>query len=252
MNSTLQALSIEKDMLGVAIASWNDLLRNLLNAPAVGPYLLPHLKPVMLERNEVLYEQGDSIDVVYLPLDAVISDVVITEDGMTIETAMIGREGVVGISSILGTGKSRQWTWVSISGTAVQLDARILERVFVQNEAALKSLLKCYRALISQVSQRCVCNTKHSVLQRLSCWLLMVHDRAEGNLRLTQETIATRLGARRAGITVAAGVLQDMQGIEYRRGQFHIVDRSVLEQMVCECYTTMRASFGGFPAGSSL
>jgi len=96
---------------------------------------------------------------------------------------------------------------------------------------------------MTQVSQRCVCNKRHTVLDRLCCWLLMLHDRVGGNLRLTQEMIASRLGARRAGITVAAGALQATHAIEYRRGQLHINNRDVLEQAVCECYTIMKNEF---------
>src|SRR5215203_5348858 len=118
---------------------------------------------------------------------------------------MVGREGIVGISTILGSGLSPQWMWVTVGGNALQLEARLLDNVFVHNEVALKLLLRCYRSLLTQVSLRCVCNTRHTILERLCCWLLMVHDRVGGsNLKLTQETIAARVGARRAGITVAA------------------------------------------------
>ena len=104
--------------------------------------------------------------------------------------------------------------------------------------------MRGYSSLVTQVSQRAVCNARHTVLERLACWLLMVHDRVGGdNLRLTQEAIASRLGARRAGITVAAGMLQSIRAIEYRRGQLHIRDRAGLEQAVCECYKVMKAEF---------
>src|SRR6185295_14152247 len=141
----------------------------------------------------------------------------------------------------LGSGVSRNWLWTLISGTAIQVEARFLDTVFVRNENALKTLLKFYRSTMTQISQRCVCNTRHTVLDRLCCWLLMLHDRVgDSNLRLTQEMIASRLGARRAGITVAAGMLQAMHAIEYRRGQLHITNREVLERAVCECYAIMR------------
>lgn len=234
----------ENDVLPVALAAKNLLLADLFSNPDSKNLLLPHLKTVAFERNQVLYEQGDSIEHVYFPVDSVVSGLAIMEDGTTMETSMVGREGLVGISAILGRGISRQWLWVSISGLALQLDARFLDRVFVHNEEALKLLLQIYRSTITQVSQRCVCNTRHTVLERLCCWLLMVHDRVGGgNLRLTQEMIASRLGARRAGITVAAGVLQSMRAIEYRRGQLHITDREVLERAVCECYAIMRDEF---------
>jgi len=231
-----------KELLTTSIASKNELLKELLGLSGVGNDLLQELRVVPLTVNQVLYEQGDKIEFLYFPLDAVASGLAIMEDGTTIETSMVGRESVVGVSTILGSGLSRQWVWVTVGGTAIQLDSRFLDKVFVQNEGALKALLKCYRQLITQLSQRCVCNTRHTIMERLCCWLLMIHDRVGDNsLSLTQEMIASRVGARRAGITVAAGMLQEMKAIEYRRGQLHINDREVLERTVCECYNVMRA-----------
>ena len=126
-----------------SLVSRNLLLRELLSIPETTNYLLPELRIVPFSVNQVLYEQGDKIDFVYLPIDSVFSGLAIMEDGTTMETSMVGREGVVGISTILGSGTSRQWIWASISGTAVQLDAKVLDRLFVQNETALKALLKC-------------------------------------------------------------------------------------------------------------
>ena len=227
----------KKELLVSTVASRNEPLKKLLSTPEIAHEILPDLRLVTFSVNQVLYEQGDHIDYVYFPIDSVVSGLAIMEDGTTMETTMVGREGVVGISTILGSGTSRQWSWVLIAGNAIQLDAKSLERVFVQNEIALKALLKCYRNVITQVSQRCVCNTRHTILERLCCWLLMVHDRVDQeNLNLTQEMIASRVGARRAGITVAAGMLQEMGAIEYRRGKLHIVNRDILEQVVCECY----------------
>lgn len=244
MSKNLDALIDEKELPPVTLAVKNQLLTELFATAEARNFLQPQLKIVSLERNQVLYEQGDPIESVYFPVDSIVSSLAIMEDGTTLETSMVGREGLVGISAILGSGVSRQWHWVSISGNAIQLDARILDRLFVHSEDSLKLLLRFYRSLITQVSQRCVCNTRHTVLERLCCWLLMVHDRVgDGDLRLTQEMIASRLGARRAGITVAAGVLQGMHAIEYRRGQLHITDRQVLERAVCECYTIMQNEF---------
>ena len=231
--SLLTFLSDKKELL----ASRNELLKELLSVPSIANDFAHDLKVVTLSVNQVLYEQGDRIDYVYFPLDSVVSALAIMEDGTTMETAMVGRDGLVGISAILGSGRSRQWVWVTIGGSAIQLDAKVLDRIFVQNETALKSLLRYYRLLITQLSQRCVCNTRHTIMERLCCWLLMIHDRVgTANLNLTQEMIASRVGARRAGITVAAGMLQQMGAIEYRRGRLHIVDRSKVEQVVCECY----------------
>ncbi|HEV8427987.1 MAG TPA: Crp/Fnr family transcriptional regulator [Pyrinomonadaceae bacterium] len=244
MSSNLQSLLEKKELLTSSIASRNVLLAELLTISDISNKLLPELRIVPLSVNQVLYEQSDKIDLVYFPLDCVVSKLAIMEDGTTVETCMVGRESLVGISTVLGSGLSRQWIWVSISGNAIQLEATLLDRLFVQNEKALRALLKAYRSLITQVSQRCVCNTRHTIMERLCCWLLMVHDRVGGdNLKLTQEMIASRVGARRAGITVAAGMLQGMNAIEYRRGQLHIRDRGLLERAVCECYTSMRTQF---------
>lgn len=244
MSKRLDAHVAEGKDLSRSLAGRNHLLAQWLATAGVSEHLASHLRPVSLERNQVLYEQGDTIDVVYFPIDCVVSSLAIMEDGTTLETSMIGPEGLVGVSSILGSGKSRQWFWVLVSGTAFQLEAKLLDRLFLENEFALKSLLRFYRSLITQVSQRCVCNTRHTVMDRLCCWLLMLHDRVGGgNLRLTQEVIASRLGARRAGITVAAGTLQAMRAIEYRRGQLHITDRDALEHTVCECYQIMSSDF---------
>lgn len=230
-------LSDKREMLVSTSPSRNELLKELLSIPAIANDLARELKVVTLSVNQVLYEQGDPIDYVYFPLDSVLSTLAIMEDGTTLETAMVGREGLVGISAILGSGLSRQWIWVTIGGTAIQLDSKVLEKLFIQHQAALKSLLRYYRSLITQLSQRCVCNTRHTIMERLCGWLLMIHDRVGiANLNLTQEMIASRVGARRAGITVAAGMLQEMGAIEYRRGRLHIVDRSKLERVVCECY----------------
>lgn len=242
MNSSTQSPILDHpELLRSGITSRNELLRELFTVPAVARELLPELKVVSLTVNQVLYEQGDKMEVVYFPLDSVTSGLAIMEDGTTMETSMTGREGLVGISSLLGSGCSRQWVWVTVGGSAIQLESRFIEKTLLEGEVALKAMLKAYRLLITQLSQRSVCNSRHTIMERLCCWLLMIHDRVGGsNLSLTQEMIASRVGARRAGITVAAGILQSMKAIGYRRGQLHIQDRPVLERTVCECYNLMR------------
>ena len=245
MTTDLQIfITDRREMLTTSFASRNELLRELLAIPGLSNSLFHELRVVPITVNQVLFEQGDKIDFVYFPLDCVVSGLAIMEDGTTLETAMIGRESLVGISTVLGSGISRQWIWVTVGGSAIQLEARLLDKLFVQNEQTLQLLLRRYGSLVTQVSQRCVCNTRHTIIERLSCWLLMIHDRVGGtNLKLTQEMIASRIGARRAGITVAAGMLQDMNAIEYRRGQLHIRNRSLLESTVCECYAIIQADF---------
>ena len=242
MATNVQSLLLDRnEVLTSSTAFANELLTDLLSIPDLATYLRAELKIVPLTVNQVIYEPGDQIDYVYFPLDSVISDLSITEDGTTIETSMVGREGVVGVSTLLDSGCSRQWIWVTVSGNAIQLKAKLLDRLLIHNATALKSFFRYYRSLIIQLSQRCVCNTRHTILERLCCWLLMIHDRVgETKLSLTHEMIASRVGARRAGITVAAGMLQEMNAIAYRRGRVHIGNREALTSAVCECYNNMQ------------
>jgi CRP-like cAMP-binding protein len=120
------------------------LLDQLLVVPSIAQSLLPESKVVPLTVNQVLYELGDQVDHLYFPLDSVASRLAIMEDGTTIETAMIGKDSVVGISAILGSGRSRQWVWVTIGGNAIQIERKSIERVFVHNEVALKAFLGAY------------------------------------------------------------------------------------------------------------
>jgi CRP-like cAMP-binding protein len=246
-----QSLSSDKRIPGARLpvpTTQNKLLSHLLNADA--EFLLPQIRLVHLSFNDIIYEYEDSIDDVYFPLDSIVSALTIMEDGATIEISMVGKEGVVGLSALLGGGAARHWTRMCIGGNLVRLSVSALEHTFISHENALKYLMRSYGSLIMQVSQRAVCNARHTVLERLACWLLMVHDRVGGeNLRLTQEAIASRLGARRAGITVAAGMLQSIGAIEYRRGQLYIRDRAALETAVCECYPILKAEFEGTRPG---
>lgn len=222
--------------------SQNRLLNHLLAVDL--DFLLPQLRIVKLSFNDIIFEYGDSVDDVYFPLDSVVSNLAIMEDGATIEISMVGNDSVIGLSALLGGGSARHWTRVCIGGSLARLSVTALEHTFTSKEGALKHIMRSYGSLITQVSQRAVCNARHTVLERLACWLLMIHDRVGGeNLKLTQEAIASRLGARRAGITVAAGMLQSVGAIEYRRGQLHIKDQMRLEEVVCECYEILKAEY---------
>ena len=235
----------DKVLAGTRVAvppSQNRLLNHLLAADI--DFLLPQIRIVRLSFNDIIYEYGDPIDEVYFPLDSIVSNLAIMEDGTTIEISLVGREGVLGLSALLGGGVARHWSRMCIGGSLARLSASALEHTFLSNENTLKHIMHGYSSLITQVSQRAVCNARHTVLERLACWLLLIHDRVGGNnLKLTQEAIASRLGARRAGITVAAGMLQSNGAIEYRRGQLYIRDRERLEQAVCECYSVLKADF---------
>jgi CRP-like cAMP-binding protein len=222
----------------------NEWLSQLLSVPSIKSELPSKLTVVPVTENQVLYEQGERIEFVYFPLNSVISGVSITEDGSAIETWMVGCEGLAGITSILNSEVSQQWIWVTIGGSAIQMETRLIGKLLANNQVALESFFKYYELLLTQVAQRCVCNTRHTIMERLCCWLLMTHDRiGPRSLRLTQEVMASRIGARRAGITVAARTLQAINAIDYRRGRLEICSRNILEQMACECYKVVAVRF---------
>jgi len=201
-------------------------------------------RAVQLKLREVIYEGGDEIAFAYFPIDCVVSSAALLEDGSTVEIAMTGREGLVGIPALIGGGRSLHWTRVSIGGKALKISIRALEEQAKRHEALHRVILKSYRSLFTQICQRSVCNVRHTLLQRLCVWLLMVHDRVgRDELPLTQEEIAARISVRRAGVSVAAAMLQSMHGIATRRGKIVILDRGTLETTACECYALLRKDF---------
>jgi CRP-like cAMP-binding protein len=163
------------------------------------------------------------------------------EDGSTTEAAIIGREGVAGLSAIFAARPPSYWTQVTVAGSALRMSAEVLAEEFARG-GAMQSLLLAYAsARLAQISQKAVCNARHTVVERLCCWLLMVHDRVgDDELPLTHELIADHLGARRASISEAAMSLRERGIISYTRGQVRIVDRRALEAAACECYRTLK------------
>jgi CRP-like cAMP-binding protein len=213
--------------------------------------LEPSLVPVHLAQDQSVYVQGDPFEYLYFPVDCVVSSVAIMGDGASVEVSMTGCEGVTGVVSVFGgEQEARTWTRVLIAGGAVRARAEAVRRLFAESEGAQRVLLGYYRALITQISQRAVCNGRHTILQRLACWLLMLHDRVGADeIRLTQEEMAGKLGVRRAGITQAARVLLHAEAVNYNHGRINVLDRHVLEIMACECYKVHREEF--LPAGEN-
>jgi CRP-like cAMP-binding protein len=222
---------------------FNGLLTNKLLTALPGENfarLLQYLEPVSLGCGEDLYGFGEGIRDVYFPETAVISHLHVLEDGSTTEAALIGKEGVTGLSAIFAAPAPSHWTQVIIPGTALRMDAEDLRQEFARGGAMQRLLLAYASTRLAQLSQRAVCNGRHMVGERLCSWLLMIHDRVgDEQLPLTHEQIARHLGARRAGITIAANILRDRQIIGYSRGQIRIIDRHGLEMAACECYRTL-------------
>ena len=202
--------------------------------------LLPFLEPVSLSINEDLYDFGQAVHEVYFPESAVISHLYIWEDGSTAEAALIGREGLTGLSAIFDAPALPCLTQAIIPGTALRMSVEVLRQEFARSKAMQRLLLAHAGIRILQLSQRAVCNGRHTVIERLCSWLLMLHDRVgDDQLLLTHEQIAHHLGTRRAGITSAANSLRDGQIIKSSRGQIRIINREGLEMAACECYRTL-------------
>ncbi len=199
--------------------------------------LAPYLTPVDLASGILLYEPQEEIDTVYFPISALISIVSTLENGTTTEIGLIGRNGILGLPVILGSGRSSNNIVVQVAGMAIKLSAGILKKEFERGGMLQKLLLSYTEARLIQVSQQAVCNHHHSIEERLVRWLLTVADLIESNeFSLTQEFIANMLGVRRSGVTVAAGILQSAGMIRYSRGRIKILDREALENTSCECY----------------
>ena len=201
-------------------------------------------KPVHLVSGDVVYEDGDDIDHIYFPIDSIISAVAILEDGSSVEISMTGREGIVGMSAMIGGGRAIHWTRVSVAGAALRVPVPWMNEHFRKTEAVHEAVLRTYSGLFTQICQRSVCNVRHTLLQRLCVWLLMMQDRVGASeLPFTQEEIANRISVRRAGVSVAASMLQTMHAISYHRGRIVISDPEAVAQTACECYRSLRHEF---------
>ena len=228
-------------------ASLGDAKSNRLLAalPVEGyEFLLPSLKFVNLSLGEILYDFGDEMPYLYFPVTSVVSLLYTTASGSTAEMGMVGRCGVIGISTFLGGGTMPNQAIVQMAGGAFKIRANIIRDEFSRG-GALQRVLLCYtQSLLTQISQVAVCNRLHSFEQRLCRWLLFSHDCVmTDEIILTQEIISHLLGVRREGVTVAAGRLQDAGLISYSRGHIHILDRSGLEKSTCECYEVVRNEY---------
>ena len=193
---------------------------------------------------DVLYESGGKLQHVYFPTTAIVSLHYLLEDGGSSEIAGVGNEGVLGISLFMGGDSTSSRAIVQTGGHAYRIKSALFLEEFHRGGLVLRLLLRYTQALITQMSQTSVCNRHHSVEQQLCRWLLLTLDRVPSNeLTITQELIANTLGVRREGITEAAGKLQKSEFISYRRGHITVINRSGLEQKVCECYSVVKKEF---------
>jgi CRP-like cAMP-binding protein len=206
--------------------------------------LAPHLRPGPLTLGMCLQEPDQPIETVWFPETGMVSMLARLEAGDVLEVGVIGREGLVGLPVVLGVDIALTEATVQLPGNALIMRAAALKEQLQQGGALWPLLLRYVHAAHAQVAQTAACNGRHTVEQRLARWLLMAHDRAEGDdLALTQELLSHMLGVRRAGVTVAAGILQRAGLIDYAHGRITIRDRAGLEATSCECYRAVATLF---------
>jgi len=219
---------------------------HLLDALPVVEYtrLLPMMELVKMPLGEVLYESGGQLKHVYFPTTSIVSLLYVMENGASAEIAVVGNEGILGISLFMGGETTPSRAVVQSSGFGYRLKAAQLKEEFSRAGPVMRLLLRYTQALITQMAQTAVCNRHHTVEQQLCRWLLLSLDRLSSNeLTMTQELIANMLGVRREGVTEAAGKLQRAGLIDYSRGHITVLDRPALEKRSCECYEVVKTEF---------
>ena len=204
---------------------------------------LLQLEHVSMPLGLVIYESGSTLSHVYFPTTSIVSLLYVMENGASAEIAVVGNEGVVGISLFMGGESTPSRAVVQSAGEGYRLRAATIKDDF-NRAPVLHLLLRYTQALITQMAQTAVCNRHHSLDQQLCRWLLLSLDRLQGNeLSMTQELIANMLGVRREGVTEAALKLQAVGLIRYARGHIVVLDRLGLEKRTCECYAVVKKEY---------
>lgn len=205
---------------------------------------LPQMEWVDMPLGQVMYESGRTLSHVYFPTTAIVSLLYVMEDGASAEIAVVGNEGVVGVSLFMGGESTPSRAVVQSAGQGWRLNAHALKVEFERAGPVMHLLLRYTQALITQMAQTAVCNRHHTLHQQLCRWLLLSLDRLSGNeLVMTQELIANMLGVRREGVTESALQLQKLGLIRYARGRITVLDRPGLEARTCECYAVVKKEY---------
>jgi CRP-like cAMP-binding protein len=230
-------------------ASYNvaDIKRNELLAALPSEEFerwLPNLDLVALPLAHVLYESGEPMPYVYFPTSGIVSLLYVLENGDSAEIAVVGNEGMVGISLFMGGNTTPSRAVVQSVGTAYRLSGLFIQDTFKLSGPAVSLLLRYTQALLTQTSQTAVCNRHHTLDKQLCRWLLLSLDRLPGSeVKMTQELISNMLGVRREGVTEAALKLQTAGLIRYTRGRIEVLDRHGLEARSCECYAVVKKEY---------
>lgn len=202
--------------------------------------IAPYLTTASYPQNAVLLEPGDEVDQVYFPQDGMLSLLAVMRDGKAIETATVGREGVVGAMSGLGLYKTMVRVVVQLPMTATKISSSQFRKAAAGSDVLRNLCIQYNEVLLTQARITAACNALHSVEARFCRWLLQSADRAGGGtVALTQELLAEMLGVRRTSVTEVAGKMQNDGLITYSRGVIRIQDRAGLERLSCECYRTL-------------
>jgi CRP-like cAMP-binding protein len=202
------------------------------------------LERVEMSLGEVLYEPGVALNYVYFPITSIVSLLYVMENGASAEIAVVGNEGLVGVSLFMGGNSTPSRAVVQSAGIGCRLKSKLMKEEFNKAGPVLHLLLRYTQALITQMAQTAVCNRHHSLDQQLCRWLLLSLDRLQGTeLVMTQELIANMLGVRREGVTEGAVKLQKAGLIQYARGHITVLDRRGLERRTCECYAVVKREY---------
>jgi len=228
-------------------AATHDITKNHLLAAlpnSLQESWLSHLEAVQMPLGSVLYESGGTLTHVYFPTTSIVSLLYVMEDGASAEIAVVGNEGIVGISLFMGGESTPSRAVVQSAGYGFRLKSAVIKDEFNRAGPVLHLLLRYTQALITQMAQTAVCNRHHSLDQQLCRWLLLSLDRLQGDeLLMTQELIANMLGVRREGVTEGAMKLQHAGLIRYARGRISVLDRAGLEKRTCECYAVVKKEY---------
>lgn len=220
----------------------NAMLSSLSAGDAAA--LRPHLKATHLQQKKVLFEAGDTIDTVYFPITAVVSLVVTLATGETTETAMVGKDGAVGIASALDGKIAMCRAIVQLGGDAMVCDPAAFKGAALQSENLISKIMRHEQTLFAQAQQSTACMANHEVDARLCRWLLRARDLSgSDHLPFTQEYLAEMLGVRRTSVTTVARTLQEAGMVKYSRGKIDILDVEGLREGACECYETVKEQY---------
>ena len=208
--------------------------------------MAPHFKQIPLNQGAVLHEPETPIETAYFPLSGVVLMLAVMKAGEAVETAIVGREGAIGLIGHIGPSQAHTRATVQVPGVAKAIPVAVLRRVALQSEPVRELIARYQETLLQQTQQMVACNALHSLEERMARWLLEVSDRInDTELPVTQEILGQVLGVRRTTVTLVAQKLQQEGRIRYRRGHIVIMNPDALRAVACECYDVNRGTDSG-------